>query len=174
MKKSFIGGEILKMNFKMIVICIYIMLIYWLSLQFPYLDTLFFPTVGAFSFLFVSRALRFSEISKITLGAFISSAMGTLFFFIYPSPIMLFVNVLITMWLVTTCKWNAPPIVAVSLIPFFSHSSNHWFIPLSVCGVLLGLMVVIFIAERVERKWADYFAFPLRNKVMRDSDKLAG
>lgn len=162
------------MNFKMIVICIYIMLIYWLSLRISYLDTLFFPTVGAFSFLYISRSLRFSEISKITLGAFISSAVGTLFFFIYPSPISLFANVLITMWLVTKFKWNAPPIVAVALIPFFSHSTHHWFIPLSVCGVLLGLMLVLFVAERMERKWADFLSFSVRNKVVRDSDRLAG
>ncbi|MDF2683282.1 MAG: hypothetical protein K0R47_4472 [Brevibacillus sp.] len=171
---SFIGGECLLMNFKMIVICIYIMLIYWLSLRVSYLDTLFFPTVGAFGFLFISRSLGFSEISKITLGAFISSAMGTLFFFIYPSPISLFINVLITMWLVTKFKWNAPPIVAVSLIPFFSHSTHHWFIPFSVCVVMLGVMLVLFVAERMERKWADLLSLPMRNKVMRDSDKLAG
>ena len=150
----------------------YITLIYWLSLQFPYLDTLFFPTLGAFSFLFVIRSFPYLEIGKIALGAFISSVVGTLFFMIYPSAISLFANVLLTIWMIKRFKWNAPPIVAVSLIPFFSHSSNHWFIPLSVFAALLGLMLFLFIADRLDKKWADLYSFLVRNKVSAESEKL--
>jgi uncharacterized membrane protein YdbT with pleckstrin-like domain len=102
----------------------------------------------------VRRGFRFSEFSKITLGAFISSVIGTLLFSIYPSSITLFVNVLITIWLINKFKWNAPPIVAVSLIPFFSHSSHLWLIPLSVVAALLGLLLFLFGAERIEKKMA--------------------
>ncbi|MGO4108681.1 HPP family protein [Paenibacillus sp. YAF4_2] len=140
------------MNLKTIVICLYVGLIYWLSLHFSFLDTLFFPTLGAFSFLFLSRSSTISEVGKVTFGAVVSSGIGTLLYYIYPSAISLFVNVIITIWLINKFKWNAPPIVAVALIPFFSHSAHHWAIPLSVCAALLGLMLVLYIAGLVESR----------------------
>ncbi|WP_429795233.1 hypothetical protein [Brevibacillus centrosporus] len=106
------------------------------------------------------------------MGATVSSVIGTLFFFVYPSPISLFVNVLLTIWMINRFKWNAPPIVAVSLIPFFSQSSHHWFIPLSVCAVMLGVMLVLLIAELVESKWSALSSFLVRNKVASDAEKL--
>ncbi|MFF2480394.1 HPP family protein [Paenibacillus sp. NPDC058071] len=146
------------MNIKTLAICTYIMVIYWFSLHFSFLDTLFFPTLGAFSFLFVSRSLRYAEIARITLGAFIMSIIGNVLFHIYPSAISVFLNVLIAFWLIRKFKWNAPPIVAVSLIPFFSHSTHLWVIPFSVTGVLLGLMLTLFIAERLESKFGHLWA----------------
>lgn len=140
------------MNLKTIVICLYVGLIYWLSLHFSFLDTLFFPTLGAFSFLFLSRSSTISEVGKVTFGAVVSSGIGTLLYYIYPSAISLFINVIITIWLINKFKWNAPPIVAVALIPFFSHSAHHWAIPLSVCAALLGLMLVLYIAGLVESR----------------------
>ncbi|CAM3422197.1 HPP family protein [Paenibacillus lupini] len=142
------------MNLKTIVICLYVGLIYWLSLHFSFLDTLFFPTLGAFSFLFLSRSSTISEVGKVTFGAVVSSGVGTLLYYIYPSTISLFINVIITIWLINKFKWNAPPIVAVALIPFFSHSAHHWAIPLSVCAALLGLMLVLYIAGLVESRRA--------------------
>ncbi|MBP1994067.1 HPP family protein [Paenibacillus eucommiae] len=140
------------MKVKTVAICLYVMLIYWISLQFPTLDTLFYPTLGAFCFLFISRSFLFSELGKIIFGAFVSAVLGTVLFYIYPSAISLFINVLITIWLINKFKWNAPPIVAVSLIPFFSHSSHAWAIPLAVCGSLLGLLLILFMAQIVEKK----------------------
>ncbi|WNC15666.1 HPP family protein [Brevibacillus brevis] len=160
------------MNFKIVVACVYIMIIYWLSLHVSFLDTLFFPTLGAFSLFFISRSFPFSEISRITLGAFISSVIGTLLFFIYPSSIMIFINVLLTIWLINKFKWNAPPIVGVSLIPFFSHSSHHLYIPLSVAAGMLGLMLFLYVAGRIEQKWADVFSFIGGNKAAAKSEKL--
>lgn len=145
------------MNLKIIAICLYVMLIYWLSLHFTFLDTLFFPTLGAFSFLFVSRSSAISEIGKITFGAVVSSVLGTALYYIYPSPISLFVNVILTIWLINKFKWNAPPIVAVALIPFFSHSAHHWAIPLSVCAALLGLMLVLYLVQLIESRRAEVY-----------------
>ncbi|GLX67212.1 HPP family protein [Paenibacillus glycanilyticus] len=145
------------MNLKIIVIGLYVVLIYWLSLHFTFLDTLFFPTLGAFSFLFLTRSSTISEIGKVTLGAVISSGLGTLLHFLYPSPISLFVNVIITMWLINKFKWNAPPIVAVSLVPFFSHSPHQWAIPLSVCAALLGLMLVLYLVQVIESRRAQIY-----------------
>ncbi|SFE87851.1 HPP family protein [Paenibacillus catalpae] len=140
------------MNLKTIAICLYVVLIYWLSLHISFLDTLFFPTLGAFSFLFLSRSSSISEVGRITFGAVVSSTLGTVLYYIYPSPVSLFINVVITIWLINKFKWNAPPIVAVALIPFFSHSAHHWAIPLSVCAAMLGLMLVLYVARQIESR----------------------
>lgn len=160
------------MNIKMILIGAYIMAIYWFSLHFSFLDTLFFPTVGAFSFLFLSRSFRYTELTRITLGAFVSAVIGTMLVYIYPSAISVFINVLITMWLIKKFKWNAPPIVAVSLIPFFSHSTHLWLIPLSVSAVLLGLMLTLFVAERADSKLDSVRLLLNRKKLQTESDPL--
>lgn len=160
------------MNIKTILICAYIMAIYWFSKHYSFLDTLFFPTVGAFSFLFLSRSFRYTELTRITFGAFISAAIGTLLVYLYPSAISVFANVLITIWLIKRFKWNAPPIVAVSLIPFFSNSTHLWIIPLSVSAVLLGLMLTLFIAERAESRFGSFFVSMNRKKLQAKSDSL--
>lgn len=162
------------MNIKIVAICLYIMVIYWISLHFSFLDTLFFPTLGAFSFLFVSRSFRYKELSVITLGAFISSMLGTLLYNLYPSSISVFINVLITIWMIRKFKWNAPPIVAVSLIPFFSHSVHHWFIPFSISAVLLGLMLTLFAAERIDSRYGHRLAVLFNRKKLQaaESDRL--
>jgi Predicted membrane protein len=140
------------MNLKTIAICLYVVLIYWLSLHISFLDTLFFPTLGAFSFLFLSRSSSISEVGRVTFGAVISSGIGTVLYYIYPSPLSLFINVIITIYLINRFKWNAPPIVAVALIPFFSHSAHHWVIPISVCTAMLGLMFVLYVAQQLESR----------------------
>ncbi|RUS47396.1 HPP family protein [Cohnella sp. AR92] len=160
------------MKVKTIAIGIYIMIIYWFSLHFSFLDTLFFPTLGAFSFLFISRTFLYREIARITVGAFVSSAIGTILFYLYPSPITVLANVLITIWLIRKFKWNAPPIVAVSLVPFFSHSPHHWVIPLSVSAVLLGLMLILFIAERVDGRFGHLLVWQRREKLQAESETI--
>lgn len=159
------------MSFKVLVIGLYMMLIYWLSLHFAFLDTLFFPTLGAFSFLFVSRSFRYAELSKITWGAFVSSMVGTALFAVYPGSVSLLANVLITIWMINRFKWNAPPIVAVSLIPFFSQTDRLWLIPLSVCAALLGLIAFLYAAERLERRWPQ-LAPAWKTRSAAEADKL--
>lgn len=137
---------------KYFVIGVYIMFVYWLSLHFPFLE-MFFPALGAFVFLFVSRSLTYKEIAKVTLGAFVTSAIGTLLYAVYASPVTVLVNVLIAIWLVRKFKWNAPPIVAVSLMPFFSQSDYHWYLPISVSAAILGFMLFLYAAELLEKRW---------------------
>ena len=160
------------MNIKICIIGLYIMAIYWASTHVSFLDTLFFPTLGAFSFLFVSRAFEYKELSKITFGAFISSIVGTLLFTIYPSAISIFINVLITIWLIRRFNWNAPPIVAVSLIPFFSQSTHLWLIPPSVSAVLLGLMLALFVGEKANNLLEKWAPFLFKRKVGLDSEPV--
>jgi hypothetical protein len=140
-----------KMNIKILAVCLYIILIYWLSLTFPSLHMLFFPTLGSFGFLFISRSIGLKDISKIALGAVISSVIGSLLFHLSPGIISLFINTLITIWLINQFKLNAPPILAVSIIPFFAHSPNLWIMPLSVSGSMLGLILILSLVKRMER-----------------------
>ncbi|RAP74709.1 HPP family protein [Paenibacillus montanisoli] len=162
------------MNMRSLFICLYVMLIYWLSMHVSFLDTLFFPTIGAFSFLFLTRSYSMRELGKITFGAVISALLGTLLFYLYPSPLTLFVNAVITIWLIRKFNWNAPPIAAVALIPFFSHSAHLWTIPISVCAALLGLVFTLFMAELAEAKMVPYFNSVIKNKsaasVVKSSD----
>jgi hypothetical protein len=140
------------------------MFIYWLSLHFPSMHMLFFPTLGAFSFLFLSRALNITEFSKIAIGAVLSSIIGTALFLISPGMLSLFANILITIWLINKFKWNAPPILAVSLIPFFAHPDQLWAIPISVFGAMSGLLLTLVIACAVEDRVRGWSVFLLRRK----------
>ncbi|THF76260.1 HPP family protein [Cohnella fermenti] len=161
------------MKVKTIAIGVYIMLIYWCSLHFSFLDTLFFPTLGAFSFLFISRSFRFAELTRITIGAFATSMIGTGLYFLYPSAISVFANVLIAIWMIKKFQWNAPPIVAVSLIPFFSHSEHHWLIPLSAVAALLGLMLTLYIAEFVDSRFGHLLASAGEKRLRESASQIA-
>ncbi|MNH99808.1 hypothetical protein D3C73_525890 [compost metagenome] len=155
------------MNIKTLAICLYIMLIYWLSLKFPSLHMLFFPTLGAFSFLFITRPWNLKELSKIALGAIISSIVGTVLFHLSPGVISIFSNTLITIWLIHTFKWNAPPILAVSFIPFFTQSPNLWALPLAVCVSISGLIITLSLVYVIEKK---EIALRIRSLVLRRKD----
>lgn len=156
------------MNVKTLIICLYVMVIYWLSLHISFLDTLFFPTLGAFSFLFLSRHFTIKELAKVLLGAVVTSIIGTILVSVYSSAITLFINVAIAIWLIKRFKWNAPPIAAIALIPFFSHSPHKWAIPISVLAALLGLMGVLYVAVLAERR------FGHRLELLASSRETAG
>jgi hypothetical protein len=142
------------MNIKTIAIGIYIVIIYWISTHVSSMHTLFFPTIGAFSLLFISRPFNKAELSKIAFGAIVSSVIGTAIVSVHPGVISLFINTLIVITLITKLKWNAPPILAVSFVPFFVQPTYLWAIPLSVCGALLGLLLTLYAVHLVEKKWA--------------------
>ena len=147
------------MNLKSIVICLYAMLIYWCSQHFTFLDTLFFPTLGAFSLLFISRTYHLAEFRNIIFGAFLCSIIGTALYYISPGVISLFINAVITIWMINRFKWNAPPIIAVAFIPYFSKSTHLWAIPLSVGVALVGLMFILLIVHRAENRWGHLLNF---------------
>lgn len=140
------------MRFKVIAICFYVTLIYWISLQFQTLHTLFFPTIGAFSLLFILKPFKQKEMWKIALGAVISSVIGSLLVQLNAGALSLLATLLIVTSLILKFNWNAPPILAVALIPFFSKPEVVWAAPLSVCGVLIGLVATLYAAALCE-KW---------------------
>ena len=83
------------MRIKTYAICIYIILIYWISLHIPHMKSLFFPTLGAFSLLFVSRSFEKAEVRKIALGAVTASVIGSLFAYWNPGVVSLLLTLLI-------------------------------------------------------------------------------
>lgn len=139
------------MNIKAFAICLYIVGIYWVSSRMPSLHALFFPTLGAFSLLFIAHPFSPVRLGRVAFGAIIAVLVGTAMAYVHPGAITLFCNMLIVIYLINRFKWNAPPILAVSLIPFFVHASYIWVIPLSVCASLLGLLITLFVAHHVER-----------------------
>ncbi|MFC5701331.1 HPP family protein [Cohnella faecalis] len=143
------------MNYKFVLIGLYIVFIYWLSSQEPALHALFYPTLGAFCFLFASRTFDARDVGRILIGATISSIIGSWLHQLYPSAISLFANVLIVAWLIKRFHWNAPPILAVSIVPFFVPQTNVWLIPASVSLSLLGLILVLACAHLIESKWRE-------------------
>ncbi|WP_068777087.1 hypothetical protein [Paenibacillus sp. FJAT-26967] len=158
------------MNVKVIGVAFYIMLIYGVSKHFPAMHSLFFPALGAFSFLFISRKFTVKDIGSISLGAVLASVIGTAIYYLIPGIFAMFINTLIIIWL-NKLKWNAPPILAVSFIPFFTVTANFWDIPLAISASLLGLMGTLLLVEIIETKIP--FAFGMKNKLAPDTEKIA-
>lgn len=128
-------------------------MIYWVSMHVPSLHNLFFPTIGAFGLLFVSRKFKKSELSIIALGAIVSSIIGSVIVYLHPGALALFINTLVIIGLMAKFKLNAPPILAISFVPFFVSPTYVWLIPLSVFIALLGLMVTLFAVHKLEKSW---------------------
>jgi hypothetical protein len=141
------------MNIKIAVVCFYIMLIYSLTLHYPTLHSLFYPTLGAFSFLFISRTFDMKLLRRIAFGASLSSLIGSVMYMINPGGISLFIDALIIIFLINKFHWNAPPILAVSFIPYFSKTADWWSVPLSVGMSLFTLLFLLFIVHLIEQIW---------------------
>ncbi|MBD3917672.1 HPP family protein [Paenibacillus sp. PR3] len=134
-----------------IMASLYMMFIYWASTQFPDVHTLFFPTLGAFCLLFLKRTQERKAQFNIMIGAIIGACIGTTLYTIDHGPITFFINALLMIGLITKMKWNAPPIMAVSFIPFFSHPKVIWSLPVSVAVSLVGLLAMLWLTEAVEQ-----------------------
>ncbi|MFC4812355.1 hypothetical protein [Paenibacillus sp. GCM10023250] len=150
---------------------LYIMFVYWLSSHAPGMHMLFFPTLGAFGFLFITRSPRMPELFGIAGGAVLSSTVGTVAYALHGGMVALFCSTLAMIWIVRALKLNAPPIIAVSLIPFFAHPAKLWVAPASVAVSLAGLLAVMALVYAVERLLARApAALPLRQGVRMDAD----
>ncbi|WP_127586106.1 hypothetical protein [Paenibacillus koleovorans] len=134
----------MNMNVKAVAISLYLMLIYWVSMHFPALKTVFYPTLGAFCYLFVSRTFRMRELSGIAFGAVIASLTGCLLHAVYPGVGSFFLNSLIVIWMIRKFHWNAPPILAVAFVPYFINPIAWWIVPLSVLVSLGGLLLLLW------------------------------
>ncbi|OCT15881.1 hypothetical protein A8709_09660 [Paenibacillus pectinilyticus] len=139
------------MFLRSIIMCCYLMGAYWASYHFPSLKMVFYPTLGAFSFLFMHRVDKIKEIRRIILGAIIAVTMGSLFYTISSGAISFFLTAIVTITLIQFFKWNAAPILSVSFIPFFSHAVSLWALPIAVFVSLTGLLISIWLIAKVEQ-----------------------
>lgn len=139
------------MLLRSLVVCCYLMGAYWASYHFPSLKMVFYPTLGAFSFLFMHRVHNIKEIRLIILGALIAVTMGSVLYSISHGAISFFLTALVTITLIQFFKWNAAPILAVSFIPFFAHPVSMWALPIAVFVSLCGLMLSMWLIGKVER-----------------------
>ncbi|MBB3112231.1 Na+/phosphate symporter [Paenibacillus phyllosphaerae] len=151
------------LNLRVWAICGYVAVIYWISLHLPALKMLFYPTLGAFCFLFMSRS-DYRGIGRIALGAFIASLIGTLIFSFVPGIMALFINTLLIIQLKHLLKLNAPPVLAVSFIPFFSGAAEAWHVPVLIGVSLTGLTLLLMGVDWLEKKLPDMSWLPIRRQ----------
>jgi hypothetical protein len=132
-------------------ICCYLVTAYWFSHHYQPMKMAFYPTLGAFCFLFMNRGGHLQHTARIIFGASISAGIGSIFYLLDSGAVSFFLTTAITLTLIHVCKWNAAPIMAVSLIPFFAHPSSFWVLPLAVLLSLSALLGPIWLIDRIER-----------------------
>ncbi|MCY9661887.1 hypothetical protein P5G65_29530 [Paenibacillus chondroitinus] len=151
------------MLLRSLVICCYLMGAYWASYHFPSLRMVFYPTLGAFSFLFMHRVDQIKDVGRITLGAIIAVTLGSVMYSISQGTLSFFLTAIITISLIQVLKWNAAPILSVSFIPFFAHTTSIWALPAAVLVSLLGLIIFVWLIAKVEQvpvvsRWSEAFS----------------
>ncbi|MBB6693417.1 hypothetical protein H7B90_18670 [Cohnella xylanilytica] len=139
------------MKLRAVAACLYIGLVYFVSAHLEGFHPLFFPTLGAFAYLFVTRSASAREQGVIAFGALIGSVTGSILSQLHPSTLFFVVNALFTFWMIRRWKWNAPPIMAVSFVPFFMRPSELWTLPLFTAMAIGGLVLTLAAASAVER-----------------------
>jgi len=132
------------------VICGYLAAAYWISTHYPMFKMVFYPTLGAFSYLFMQRMDQMKDIRRIIIGACIATAVGACFYTISSGAVSLLATALVTVGLIQWCKWNAAPVLAVSLIPYFARPEVVWVLPLTVLGSLLCLLLPLWLIGKLE------------------------
>ncbi|UKS26355.1 hypothetical protein LOZ80_33345 [Paenibacillus sp. HWE-109] len=166
----YIEGRESTMLLRSFIICCYLMGAYWASYHFPSMKMVFYPTLGAFSFLFMHRVDQIKDIGRITVGAIIAVSIGSFMYSLSQGAVSFFLTALMTILLIQFFKWNAAPILAVSFIPFFAHPTSLWALPAAVVVSLLGLMVSVWLIGKVEQlnfvaKWSNAFTL-FRSKMI--------
>jgi len=142
----------LRMFVKLSIICLYLSVSYWIASHFSLLGMLFYPSLGSFTFLLMRRENFKKDLYKIMLGATVTSSIGSGLYFLYPSIFTFFFVALITLYIMQKFNWDAAPILAVALIPFFSHPESIWVLPFSVLCSLVGLHVPLWLIQKLENK----------------------
>ncbi|MBB6731767.1 HPP family protein [Cohnella zeiphila] len=139
------------MKLKAFAACLYIGMIYFLSAHWAGLHPLFFPTLGAFAYLFVARSATAAEMGRALFGAAVCSAIGTALSHLHPSTLFFVVNAMLAIWLIHRWKWNAPPIMGVAFLPFFSKPDSYWLTPAFATAAIAGLTLVLLAAAAVAK-----------------------
>lgn len=139
------------MFLRSLIICSYLAIIYCAANQIPSLKMVFFPTLGAFSFLFIHREGHIKDIGRIIIGAIVAATLGSLFYAVDSGVLSFFATAILTISLIKWFQWNAAPILAVSLIPYFSHPASIWALPAAVMVSLIGLVLTLWLIGRMEQ-----------------------
>lgn len=144
------------MNIKTWAICFYLLIIYWVSRHVPDIRMIFYPTLGAFSYLFISRSFSLKDFGKLIAGACAASLISSAFYLSHTGIISFFASTLCTILLIRKLKLNAPPVLAIALVPYFAPPEHIWTLPLAVLVSLSGLLLVLSLTELAETafyKW---------------------
>ncbi|SFM39290.1 hypothetical protein SAMN03159341_13031 [Paenibacillus sp. 1_12] len=139
------------MFLRSLIICCYLMAAYWASIHFPSLKMVFYPTLAAFSFLFIHRIGQLKDVLRIIIGAIVAVSLGSFFYTINTGAVSFFATAIVTISLIQLFKWNAAPILAVSLIPYFAHPVSLWTLPIAVLASLAGLLIPLWLISRLEQ-----------------------
>ncbi|MBO9605369.1 MAG: hypothetical protein J7639_05430 [Paenibacillaceae bacterium] len=129
------------MLLRSIVLCMYLACLYELSHQSGELQLLFFPTLGAFGFLFLARSQR--EMMKVSSAAVLAVVFGNTLYFISPGVGSFFATALLVVFLIQKLRLQAAPVVAASFVPYFAKPEAFWTVPMSVFASLAGLLLVL-------------------------------
>lgn len=141
------------MFIKLLMVCFYLTFVYWVSFQTSAFHMLFYPTLGAFSYFFISRSISNRELLKIICAAVIGVTCSSILHLLYPGIVTFFITCVVTVSMIHFLKLKAAPIVAVSLVPYFSKLSSVWIFPVSVLCSLGGLLLVLYFAQLIETTW---------------------
>jgi len=157
---------------KVAVSSLYLALIYWLSLHVAIFQPLFFPTLGAFSYFIITRNLTAKQSIWLVFGAAFASLLGSAAFLWLPELPALLATFILTVILIRRFELNAPPILAVALIPFFDRPDTLWTTPLTVWVALAclaaALLVVEWTAKAASRtEWLGKAKLPLPDESLR-------
>lgn len=138
---------------RLLMICFYLTFVYWASSHIAVDNVLFYPTLGAFSYFFVSRSMSKAESLKTILAAVIGVTCGSRLHMLSAGIITFLITCLIAISILHILKIHAAPVVAVSLIPFFSKTPSFWVLPVSVLCSLSGLLLVLWGSQLAEARW---------------------
>jgi len=154
------------MYLRSLIICSYLMIAYWVSTQFPSLKMVFYPTLGAFSFIFIQRVGQMKDVKRIILGAAIASTIGSMMYALDNGVMSFFATAIITISLIHFFKWNAAPILAVSLIPYFAHPVSIWTLPVAVVVSLIGLLLTLWLIGKIEQMtWVSKLSLMIQKTI---------
>ncbi|BFT68906.1 hypothetical protein PAENIP36_03480 [Paenibacillus sp. P36] len=106
---------------------------------------------------------QIKDVGRITLGAIIAVTLGSVMYSISHGTLSFFLTAIITISLIQVLKWNAAPILSVSFIPFFAHTTSIWALPVAVLVSLLGLIIFVWLIAKVEQvpvvsRWSEAFS----------------
>lgn len=141
------------MFIKLFMVCVYLTFAYWMSFHISPSKMFFFPTLGAFSYFFISHSMSTTESLKIICAAVIGVTCSSILHFLHPGVVTFFITCVVIISMLHMFKLKAAPIIAVSLIPYFSKLSSVWILPISVLCSLAGLFLALYFAQLIETKW---------------------